>query len=233
MDVLKRLDAITGSKFVRLPRLSAFEIDRLAESLPCPMPGAMRDTLFVCRGISGKFDPDFLVDIVDFCGTTVGCGLPTLFPSGRGLAADGCGNHWVVDFQPDSTQWGPVYFLCHDPPVVLLQSPDVLHFVQELCRHLQPPHRSLLREVSEHRLCNVYRRDPGSVAYSDAMGADDAVMRTFAAEVGPGYRFTDLRNAAIGMGVRLELPYESSQRCGSLPVFAVPERKPKRSWLAR
>jgi hypothetical protein len=42
-----------------------------------------------------------------------------VFSYGLPIAADGYGYFWVVDLHPDTTTSGPIYFACHDAPVML------------------------------------------------------------------------------------------------------------------
>lgn len=97
-----------------LPGLKAEEIEQFARSLPCPVSDELRELLAYCRGFAGAG-----VDVVDFTGRGFSWESRDIFPHAVPVASDGAGNFWVVDLTPESTAFGPVYFVCHDPPVIL------------------------------------------------------------------------------------------------------------------
>src|ERR1700736_4047866 len=75
----------------------------------------------------------------------------------------------VVDLQPGSDKWGPIYFCCHDAPVMLLQAATVQQFVIEILNMYVPPHKSLVDDVHEDRLFNVWKKNPGVIAQAEAL----------------------------------------------------------------
>jgi hypothetical protein len=92
-----------------------------------------------------------------------------------------------------------VFFACHDPPVVLYQSPDIGRFLHETFRMNVPPHASLVDDVHEDRLFNVWRENPGTLDHTAALAGDEN-LRGFAAELDDRFHFVDLRSPEIGMG---------------------------------
>ena len=139
--------------------LTAAGIDDFARSLPCPLPGEVRELLQVCRGFRGGY-----TEAVDFTGG-LSFELETLFPYGLPIAADGYGNFWVVDLMPGSTEFGPIYYACHDAPVILYQSSSLSDFLTELFKMCSQPHESLIDDVHEDRLYHVWRTNPGALSY--------------------------------------------------------------------
>jgi hypothetical protein len=97
-----------------LPPLSDSERTAFEGRLPCPLPSEVRELLSVCSGFEGS-----AVDLVDFTGVRCLFTYEAVFPHGLPIAADGFGNFWVVDLLPTSQGWGPIYFACHDAPVIL------------------------------------------------------------------------------------------------------------------
>ena len=63
-------------------------------------------------------------------------------PAGLPIAADGSGNFWVLDLTPDTVEVAPVFFHCHDAPVLLYQAPDLATFLDEVVKKYVPPHAS-------------------------------------------------------------------------------------------
>jgi hypothetical protein len=116
-----------------LPGLTKDEVSTFARSLPSPPPDDVRDLLEFCSGVEGALDQ------IDFTGRdlSLGFGSDVLLLHALPVAHDGFGNFWAVDLQPGSANWGPIYFCCHDAPVILKtavdrrldrQVPDLLRF---------------------------------------------------------------------------------------------------------
>jgi hypothetical protein len=106
----------------------------------------------------------------------------------------------VLDLTPDAAP-PLVFYASHDPPVVLLQSPDVSHFLTEVFRKLDPPYASLVDDVHDDRLFHVWRENPGAAARETAL-AKDGELRAFAATLDERYLIVDLRGPRSGWGSR-------------------------------
>jgi hypothetical protein len=212
-----------------LPGLSKVDLDDLAHSLPVPPSGDVRELLEFCSGIEGTLEQ------IDFSGRTLREGFGADFvPYGLPIAHDGCGNFWVVDLQPGDTEWGPIYFCCHDAPVMLLQAATVNSFVNEVFKMYVPPHRSLIDDVHEDRLFDVWRKNPGVIGYANAIASEDHDIQTFAASLGSDFEIIDLRTAPVGMGFSWGRygPRSEVRRRGPKAIFAY--RKPeKKSLISR
>ena len=206
------------------PGLSADEIDALAADRGVTPPRELRQTLAHTAAIDG------LLAGIDLTGQGGGAEAEEVFPSGWPIAEDGFGNHWLLDVTPADTDVAPVFFVCHDPPVVLFQSPSLAHFVQEILRMYVPPHESLVDDVHEDRPFNVWRTNPGLISHSSALASEDAEVQTFAAELDERFLIVDLRSPEIGMGFswgrfgpRSELRRHGDRR---LFAYAAPPKKP-------
>lgn len=201
--------------------LSKSKIDEFERGLPCPIPPDIRDLLGFCRGFEGG-----AADFVDFTGARCNFAHEEVFPNGLPFAADGFGNFWVIDLTLESETWGPVYFACHDAPVILYQGPDLAHFLTELLKLSAPPHRSLVNDVHADRLYRVWRENPGVRSHAECLASGDPVLSAFARELEPPFQIIDMRNADIGFGFSWGRygPRTVIRRLGTLPVFAY--RKP-------
>jgi hypothetical protein len=218
-----------GRKPVHLklePALSPGELDAFICSLPSPPSNDIRDLLSFCSGISGALEQ------IDFTGRTLDSAFrqEEIFPQALPIAHDGSGNYWVADLSGNA-DWGPIYFCCHDAPVVLVQAATLQQFVGEMVRAFIPPHRSLIDDVHEDRLFDVWRKNPGVIRHAEALASTDAAIRDFASGLDDRFELIDLRNAPVGMGfswarygARTEL-----KRFGSQPIFAY--RKPEKKGL--
>lgn len=177
-----------------LPPLPADQIDALARSAGQPLPEELRSLLSFSSGLdTSPFE-------IDFTGASMSYGGEDIFPHGLPIAGDGFGNFWVLDLTPATTQYAPVFFACHDAPVILYQSPDIASFLAELFRMNIPPHKSLIDDVHDDRLFDVWRKNPGVIAQTAAVDSADQVLREFALSLSEQFQLIDLRNASPGMG---------------------------------
>jgi cell wall assembly regulator SMI1 len=204
------------------PPLSEAGIAEFETRLPCPIPAEIRELLAYCKGFAGG-----ATDFVDFTGEECSFEQKEVFPYGLPIAADGYGNFWVVDLLPESKAWGPIYFACHDPPVILYQSPSLAHFLTQLFKLNVPPYESLINDVHEDRLFEVWRKNPGVMSHGECLGSLDHDLRAFAEQLAPSFQVIDLRNAQIGFGFSWGRygPYTVVRRRGRLPIFAYQIRK--------
>lgn len=176
------------------PALEAHQIESLERDVGQPLPEELRSILSICSGIDGCLDG------IDFTGRDMAFAKKEVFPHGIPIARDGFGNFWVLDLTPQTTASAPVFFACHDAPVILYQSNDIATFLAEVFRMNKPPYQSLVEEVQGDSLYNVWRRNPGVVEQSTAAASPDSELRTFALALPGHFQIVDLREATPGMG---------------------------------
>ena len=92
------------------------------------------------EGIACRLDRRFAIEEIIFADFQ-GFGFEEVFPHAKELANDGCGNSRVVDTTTDSKTFAPIFFACHDPPVVVYQTDSLLHLVREMVRGSSTPWR--------------------------------------------------------------------------------------------
>src|SRR5690242_11170280 len=73
------------------PGLSPAAIDELQRDVGAPLPGELRRLLEHTAGVDGP------LHILDFTGRGASYGDEDVFPLAHAFAADGFGNHWVLD----------------------------------------------------------------------------------------------------------------------------------------
>ena len=204
------------------PPLGDADLRALEAQLPCAIPPDVTELLSFCSGFSGG-----PIHFVDFTGRQGMFEFEAAFPHGLPIAADGYGNFWVVDLLPKSTAWGPIYFACHDAPVILHQSPSLEGFLSELFKLSMPPYESLVDDVRGDRLFEVWRKNPGVRDYAECMANGDPELSSFARQLGPTFQFVDMRNPAVGFGFSWSRygPSTVVKRHGDLPIFAYQRRK--------
>jgi len=198
------------------PPLKPEEVDSLQERTGQPLPQELRMLLTFCSGIEGCLDG------IDFTGASMAFEQREVFPNGLPIARDGFGNFWVLDLTPQTATVAPVFFACHDAPVILYQSANVSSFLAEVFRMNTPPYKSLVDNVHEDRLFEVWRRNPGVIDQATASTSSDPVMRSFALELPQHFQIVDLRKVDPGMGFSWGRygPRTEVRRYGHERVFA-------------
>ena len=208
------------------PGMTEEEVQAFSRSLPRPLFEDVRELLSYTRGFCG-----LTADVVDFTGRDILFAQEAIFPHGIPIASDGCGNFWVVDLTPSSTTYGPVYFACHDPPIILFQSADLASFLEELINCYRPPFESSIDAVHQDRLHRVWRTNPGVISTTEARSSTDEHLVQFASTLDSSWSIIDLREAEVGFGFSWGRygPRTELRRLGDLPIFAY--RKPTRRWF--
>ena len=210
-----------------LPPLTEEELARLALLLPCPLPPDARELLTFARGFEGG-----TVESMDLGGLMEPI-FEEIFPCGLPIAHDGYGNYWVLDLVSTSTVWGPVFFLCHDAPVVVYQCPDVATFIRDLLVMAEPPHSGPIDEVHEGHMRRIWKENPGALLRDEALASPDDAVRRFAADLTPEHWIVDLRSARTGDGFSWGRfgPNTPQARAGEERIFAYQSRSRSRRLL--
>ncbi len=200
-----------------IPAVTPAELQELSSQLPCEIPAQVQDLLGFCRGFYGS-----AADVVDFTGRECAFEHAEIFPQGLPIASDGFGNFWVADLSSKSNDWSPVFFACHDPPIVLFQSASLADFLRGLLDLLKPPHRSIVDDVHEDRLFEVWRKNPEVLPQERCVDSTDRDLAAFAGQLDGTWSIVDLRQPKIGFGFSWGRygPKTEIRRFGSVPIFA-------------
>ena len=174
-----------------VPPLTLTQVRTVEERVGRPLPEELRALLAFCSGIEEGCGFE-----IDFTGERMAFEYEEVFPNGLPVAHDRSGNFWVLDITPDTTNSAPVFFACHDAPVILYQSPDIASFLAEIFRE----DRSSIDDVAGDRLFNVWRTNPGVIDHAVACDSSDASIRAFALELSENFQIIDLRKVSPGMG---------------------------------
>jgi len=177
-----------------LPPATHAEVAALEASLPAPLPDEIRAALAVTTGLAnGPLESFSLLDLEGF-------GLDEVFPHAYSIAHDGFGNYWVLDLLPDSTDWGPVFFACHDPAVIAFQAPSVESFLRDLVAAPPDAPGSPINRVHDTVVHHLWKDHSGLITQPVAASSSDPAIREFASSLVPEALIADLRNAEIGSG---------------------------------
>jgi cell wall assembly regulator SMI1 len=177
-----------------LPPATDAEISALEASLPGPLPDEVRAALRISTGLAnGPLESVSLLDLAGF-------GLEEAFPHAYSIAHDGCGNFWILDLLPGSSVWGPVFYACHDPPVIAYQAPTVEAFLRDVVATEQAGPRSPVDEVHEDVVARIWREHPDLIAQPTAADSGDPMLRDFASALPATAMIADLRRPQLGQG---------------------------------
>lgn len=212
------------------PGMSVRQVAELEDSLQLELPEEIRELLLFTSGF--EFEP---VGYVDFCDTG-SFGFEEMFPVGLPLFGDGSGNFWVQDIRRDTGAWAGVFFVCHDPPVTVVQARSLAEFLEQIFDLGRPPHRSQLTEVRASAVHRIWR-DDRLLTVEDVGAVTDASLSAFAGQLEKGWGIADLRSAEVGVGFSWGRngPETIIRRHQAEPIFAVktPKRRGVRALLAR
>lgn len=203
------------SPFRLLPPLSDQQLADLTSTLPCALPKDIRELL----KFAGGFDGTWLGEVT-FAGSDFG--LEQVFPHNIALAQDGLGNYWVVDLTSESKTWGPIFYACHDAPVIVYQTDSLLHFVQQVVHEGSQPGKSELSEVTGPRSGQIWTDNPGVLSFSHCMQSPDSELKTFAESLDETWLIVDLRSPVLGDGFSWGRygPSTAVKRFGEKRIFA-------------
>lgn len=168
------------------PPLSRAQIDDLERQTRASLPDEIRDLV----QYTGGFTVDEFAVIF---GGDESFEFESVVPRGIPIAKDGAGNFWVVDVRANGA-WGPVLFVAHDPPVIIIQAPDVAAFIEQVFTAGDVTH------LSEPYVTDVWKRNPYVMSRHQALASTDDALRSFAQELSDAFVIADLRNAGVGQG---------------------------------
>jgi len=198
LDIIKRALYVTedGKEFkIKLKAgLSDQQIDQLAAQLPAAqIPADIRALLRFTSGFSFSG-----LDEISFDGVGQ-FGFENIFPHSVQLAGDGAGNFWIVDVNKKG-EWGHVYFVCHDPAVVVKQSEDLVEFLEQLDELGRKPEQATLSRFLDLTTARIFNQEDGFMDMEAAIRSDDRVLREFAAALPENFVIADLRGKSIQTG---------------------------------
>jgi hypothetical protein len=230
------VDQTRKQKTLRLlPPLTEQEISAFEASLPCALPEQMRELLRFASGFKGtacRLGHRFAIEEIRFADIN-GFGLEDVFPNGKELAVDGCGNSWVVDLTSESKAFAPIFFSCHDPPVLVYQTDSLLHFVREMVRGSSAPWNSQIAEVHQSLATRIWRENPCAMSRSRCRASGDDEQKAFAESLDETWEFIDLRHPKIGDGYSWGKygPKTVNKRYGNKRIFACQKKSLGRRFL--
>lgn len=213
--------------FKLLPPLNDDELRALQAKIPCQIPDEMREVFRFARGFEG------VLDSIDFSGGTGEFGLEEVFTHGIEIAADGFGNSWVVDLSRESKVWGPIFYACHDAPVIVFQTHSLAHFVEEVLKFGNAPWKSEIDDVHERLSHRIWSENVGVLSHADCLASRDQDLNAFAGTLDDSWEFIDLRSPETGDGFSWGRygAKTVNKRFGEKRIFAYQKKTLRRRFL--
>ena len=175
-------------KIELLPGLTDNEIDNLAKGLPTKqIPSEVRELLKFTKGF--EF---YGIDEITFDGIGL-FGFENIFPYSVQLGHDGFGNFWILDIDSKGN-WGAVFYVCHDPAVVVKHSDNLSQFIQHIDEYGKDIGNSNLNIIHEKTVFEIWRNNNGFMDLSTARNSGDNTLRVFATSLPDNFVIADLRN---------------------------------------
>lgn len=87
-------------------------------------------------------------------------GFEEMFPNSIQLAGDGFGNFWILDIDSNGN-WNSVYYVCHDPAVIVKHSENLAEFVAHVDEFGQKGNQSNLDIIHEKTVMEIWNEKIG------------------------------------------------------------------------
>lgn len=198
------------------------QIDDLAKGLPAgQLPNEIRELLKFASGF--EF---YGLEEVTFDGVGQ-FGFEEFFPISVQLAGDGFGNFWILDIDSKG-QWGNVFYVCHDPAVVVKHSNNLTEFGKN-------GKQSNLGIIHETTVTDIWTKDNGFIDKSTALASTDENLKSFATTLPDNFVIADLRDKPVKSGFawgKFGPNIDKAKRHGSELVWGI-EKVEKKGFLSK
>lgn len=198
MTVTEQLKSILKEKYVSedgdeykvelKSGLTDQQIDQLATQLPTgKIPTDIRELLKFSSGFEFSGLEQITFDGVGQFG------FENIFPHSVQLAGDGFGNFWILDVDKNGN-WGSVFYVCHDPAVVVKHSDNLAQFIQHVNDFGKNGNESFLDIIHEKIVADIWSKDNGFIELASARNSSDTTLKNFALTLPDNFVIADLRN---------------------------------------
>lgn len=137
------------------------------------------------------------------------------------IMADGFGNFWCLEMFPGAPNWGPVWFVCDDPPAIVRIAADLTEFLSMVLDAHRPKARPNAWTKSWESAASVARRVNRGTRAGDLLNSADPDIRDLASAVDPECSIVRLRTGRPGFSWRSFDAYHENKRRGSPMLFAM------------
>ncbi|MHC8948018.1 SMI1/KNR4 family protein [Sphingobacterium hungaricum] len=155
-------------------------------------------------------------------------GREELFPNSIQLAGDGFGNFWILDIDSKGN-WNSVYYVCHDPAVVVKQAENLSEFLDQINDLGNNFENALINVIHEEKAFEIWKKK--SEILKNNRSNYSSPLNT---ETPDSYIIADLKNQPNGSGFIWGLSGANTKiiRPTDEPIWIV-ENKEKRGFFSK
>jgi hypothetical protein len=145
--------------------------------------------------------------------------LPVSIP----VMEDGLGNFWMVDVDPIKCLWREIYYVSHDPPVIVHQASNFSGFLLQFGDECASENGGLITRVHEGAAREIWAGRGSCQSSKRLSGSPDPLIRQLVEQFGDDSWICDLRSAQPGQGFAWAEGREALtiHRPASEPVFVL------------
>ena len=157
-------------------------------------------------------------------------GFEEMFPYSVQLAGDGFGNFWILDVDSKGN-WGEVYYVCHDPAVVVKHSQSLAEFIGHVDEFGKKGSNSNLDTIHEKIVMDIWTSKFGIMEKNEREYNFPNDIKNQLPEM---FLIADLEHEPIKTGFAWGKYGANSKiiRDGDKPIWVI-EKKVKQGFLAR
>jgi hypothetical protein len=168
--------------------LTEQQIDELAKILPTgKIQKEIRELLLFASGFEFNGLEEITFDGVGQFG------FEEFFTNSVQLAGDGFGNFWILDVDKNGS-WGSVFYVCHDPAVIVKHSEDLTQFIEHINDFGKNRDESNLDIIHEKVVMDIWHKNNGLMEIENAQQSNDTMLKNFALSLPDNFVIADLRN---------------------------------------
>lgn len=166
------------------------EIENLKNQLPNnTIPNEIEELLRYCRGFEFYGLDEVRFDAFGHFG------FNDMFPNSIQLAGDGFGNFWILDIDSKGS-WNSVYYVCHDPPVLVKHSENLAEFIKHVDEFGRIGNLSNLDIIHEKTVMDIWKEQVGIMEKNEK----DYDFENRQLELPEIFLVADLSNSSIKTG---------------------------------
>jgi hypothetical protein len=156
-------------------------------------------------------------------------GFEEVFPYSIQLAEDGFGNFWILDIDSKGN-WNSVYYVCHDPAVVVKNSENLTEFIIQIDEFGSQGNKSTLSIIPEEIVGEIWNSKTG-IRTGDGKDYD---FENWQIEFPEVFLIADLTDKPIKTGFPWGIsgPHTKIIRPTDKPLWVV-ENQVKQNFLSR
>ena len=140
------------------------------------------------------------------------------------ITHDWTGNYWIQEINGKG-EWGKIYFVCHDPAVIIKQADNISEFLSQLHEYFLNGDQSFFSTIYDQISFEIYSGKGRLLEQIEALNSNDNKLSKFAERYNDDWYIADLRNAKNGEGFRLEASYKETIRLDDELIWALKKYK--------